>query len=83
MSIYGGCRFPAANFLEDHFESLFKFSTSVCALRKCSRIEDSSGVVEGQTETLPVEIIEGVDELRERISDFQFGRRRTFCLREK
>ncbi len=78
-----GCCFPAANLLEDHFKSLFKFSASVCALRKCSRIEDSSVVVEGQTKNLPVEIIEGGDEPRESISDFQFGRHRTFCLREK
>jgi len=68
-----GCRFPAANLLEDHFESFFKFSTSVCALRKCSRIEHGSVVIEGQTESLPVKVIEGVNEFGEGLPDLRFG----------
>jgi hypothetical protein len=60
----------AANLLEDHLEIVFKFSSAVRPLRKGARIKDGRTVVERQAETLPVEIIEGVDELRERRSDF-------------
>jgi len=48
-----GLRFAAVNVLEDGLEGLLKFSTPVCTLWHCTRIEHGGIIVKRQPKTLP------------------------------
>jgi hypothetical protein len=74
--------FLTPNLFKNDFESLLKFNASACALGECSRIENGRVVVESLAESFPVEIIERLNKLRQRISKLRFRRFRSLSLRE-
>src|ERR1700758_2641376 len=70
-----GCGFAAANLLEDGLERLLKFSTPVCALGHCTRIERGGIIIKRQSKTLPIKVIKCPNKPGERIFDLRFHRR--------
>lgn len=66
----------SSNPLEKHFEILVEFGTTFCTLGKETGEEDGSVVIECRTKLFPVEIIEGMDELSESITNLDLCRRK-------
>ena len=63
----------AANFGEDLAELRFNFGFTACSAQESSRLEHGRVLGKEAGETIPIKIIEGLNELIERLPNLRFG----------
>jgi hypothetical protein len=71
------------NLLEDVLEVLLKFDPSVCAVGHIPRVENRRILREVVPKLIPIQIVEGGDEVGEKFADFWFGALGWECLRHR
>jgi len=70
-------RFAAAYLLEHHPEALFKLGPSICTFRHLTWIKHCGIVIECLPELFPIEVIEGTNEMGERLVNLRIHGLRT------
>jgi len=68
------CRFVAAYLLEHRLERLLEFRTTVGAFWYRARIKHGGIVIEGESELLPIQVIECPNKSRQRLPDICLSR---------